>query len=345
MSLLFNLFYSVLFVFLSLETFFYQGFIQKHFFLNPYTLLQIYILLSLIIFFFIKPNFNRFILKINSILLLFSTVFYFLFFYLEKFTYKNFVFTHTHLNFQLFIYIIIFSFSTFYFSKTPQNILKKIFYLVPPLLLIFFLAFEKYNRDLFIIFIQEDGIVEYVQFIFYSLASILFFKSIKKSKHFFKKIYIILFIFSFFIAGEEISWGQRILGIETPESYKQINHQDETTIHNLEFIQFNLLHNAYIFVGLIGTFSYLFFKKFLPNSKFIVFCPDKFLFFGFFLTFIFYFSYDYFLIPNEITFGTIPLVRWQEVAETFLSISFFGHSFNIYQNLANHSQKRKSSEK
>ncbi|QGX99519.1 hypothetical protein EI983_15080 [Roseovarius faecimaris] len=38
----------------------------------------------------------------------------------------------------------------------------------------------------------------------------------------------------FFGAGEEISWGQRIFGWETSEAMKQINRQDETTIHNIE---------------------------------------------------------------------------------------------------------------
>ena len=35
------------------------------------------------------------------------------------------------------------------------------------------------------------------------------------------------------VAGEEISWGQRLLGIETPEVLEDINTQGETTIHNV----------------------------------------------------------------------------------------------------------------
>ena len=39
----------------------------------------------------------------------------------------------------------------------------------------------------------------------------------------------------FFIAfGEEISWGQRIFGIETPEYMRTANVQEELNIHNLE---------------------------------------------------------------------------------------------------------------
>ena len=39
----------------------------------------------------------------------------------------------------------------------------------------------------------------------------------------------------FFAAGEEISWGQRLLGVETPDSLKEANDQDEINIHNLGF--------------------------------------------------------------------------------------------------------------
>jgi hypothetical protein len=40
----------------------------------------------------------------------------------------------------------------------------------------------------------------------------------------------VLFLFAF---GEEISWGQRILGIGTPESLSEANRQDELNLHNV----------------------------------------------------------------------------------------------------------------
>lgn len=36
-----------------------------------------------------------------------------------------------------------------------------------------------------------------------------------------------------YIAGEEISWGQHLLGWETPEALKTLNDQRETNIHNI----------------------------------------------------------------------------------------------------------------
>lgn len=34
-------------------------------------------------------------------------------------------------------------------------------------------------------------------------------------------------------AGEEMSWGQRLFGFEASESFQQLNHQNETNLHNL----------------------------------------------------------------------------------------------------------------
>lgn len=40
----------------------------------------------------------------------------------------------------------------------------------------------------------------------------------------------------FFAAGEEISWGQRLIGVETPDSVREASGQDEINIHNLEVV-------------------------------------------------------------------------------------------------------------
>lgn len=41
----------------------------------------------------------------------------------------------------------------------------------------------------------------------------------------------------FVAAGEEISWGQRLLGLETPELLVDGNRQDELNLHNLDGLQ------------------------------------------------------------------------------------------------------------
>lgn len=46
-------------------------------------------------------------------------------------------------------------------------------------------------------------------------------------------IYLGLALLFFFGAGEEISWGQRILGFQTPETLSEVNRQEEFNLHNL----------------------------------------------------------------------------------------------------------------
>ena len=50
-------------------------------------------------------------------------------------------------------------------------------------------------------------------------------------------VLIALALFFFVAAGEEISWGQRILGFQTPELIANHNIQDETNLHNLGPLQ------------------------------------------------------------------------------------------------------------
>ncbi len=45
--------------------------------------------------------------------------------------------------------------------------------------------------------------------------------------------YLGLALLLFVAAGEEISWGQRLIGLETPESVRRINAQGEINLHNL----------------------------------------------------------------------------------------------------------------
>lgn len=39
-------------------------------------------------------------------------------------------------------------------------------------------------------------------------------------------------LFCLFVAGEEISWGQRLIGFESPAFFLDHNRQEETTLHN-----------------------------------------------------------------------------------------------------------------
>jgi hypothetical protein len=83
----------------------------------------------------------------------------------------------------------------------------------------------------------EDHIYENLQAIFFLLsAGIMLYLYIKltTSGNIF---FLLLFLFFIICFGEEVSWGQRIFNIRTPEILEKFNLQKETNIHNLWIFQ------------------------------------------------------------------------------------------------------------
>lgn len=106
----------------------------------------------------------------------------------------------------------------------------------------------------------EDGLFEYLTSAFYfgaaTVAIVIALAFKRKGRFILAAAYSLLTLGLFFVAGEEISWGQRILSFEVPPAIIERNTQRELTIHNLEPIQ-RKLHATYVFVGAYGAFLWL----------------------------------------------------------------------------------------
>lgn len=78
----------------------------------------------------------------------------------------------------------------------------------------------------------EDGVVEYVTAALYLVAAIsLFATGFGRAA---RKVWILpLGAACFFVAGEEVSWGQRIVGLATPTALAELNVQGEANLHNI----------------------------------------------------------------------------------------------------------------
>jgi hypothetical protein len=66
--------------------------------------------------------------------------------------------------------------------------------------------------------------------------------------HFAKRLALLaLAVLCLFAAGEEISWGQRLLGYGTPEGIRSVNEQGELNVHNLAGVEswFGYLASAF----------------------------------------------------------------------------------------------------
>ena len=164
---------------------------------------------------------------------------------------------------------------------------------------------------------SEDGPLEWLQFFEYAFSSIIAFVIYvrqKKKKEVNSLIWLLLCFLSFIIAGEEISWGERLTGIGI-NSISNLNVQGETNIHNLPFFHNYLLDPFFeiscIFLGWFGW------RKF----KNIEALPDKDLSLYFLLVALFYFYFD---ISWAST--TEQIRNDQEIFEFLLSSGIFIHS-------------------
>jgi hypothetical protein len=90
----------------------------------------------------------------------------------------------------------------------------------------------------------EDEIFENLSTAGFFLAGLLLIQPVQRWRRFknseawpawrLVSVFHLLLIAAFVvIAGEEISWGQRVFGWETPETVAEVNLQEETNLHNL----------------------------------------------------------------------------------------------------------------
>ena len=145
-------------------------------------------------------------------------------------------------------------------SISPEVNLFPIFYIIFIYGFVYILPFGEniFGLTWFDLLKEEDGLLEWLQFFEYFISSIfgilIFWKSKNKNS---VNSYIWLFLSTlcFFIAAEEISWGERITGFSL-NSLKAISMQGESNLHHLPFF-----HNFFldpiliticIFFGWIG---------------------------------------------------------------------------------------------
>ncbi|SFT14886.1 hypothetical protein [Sphingobacterium wenxiniae] len=87
------------------------------------------------------------------------------------------------------------------------------------------------------VYAVEDGFVENWTVVPLLVAAVyafyLFVKIGRYKTWHFKAILLFIAFFSIFVAGEEISWGQRLFNIESSEFFKENNAQGETNLHNM----------------------------------------------------------------------------------------------------------------
>ena len=131
------------------------------------------------------------------------------------------------------------------------------------------------------IYLEEDGIVEWLTVIGllagFFVCIYRFINLLKTKNWWFLTVTLVLAILLFIAAGEEISWGQRILGIKSSEYFLKHNAQGETNIHNLVVngVKINKLVFSTILIAVLGIYLVIIpllykvngsVRKFMDNS-------------------------------------------------------------------------------
>ena len=216
--------------------------------------------------------------------------------------------------------------------KTPWGAIIPQVSLFPIIYLLFIYGFVyilPYGRDVIGIswfdwLRSEDGPLEWIQFIEYTISSILallIYIRTKRKKNINTIIWLLIAFLSFVIAGEEISWGERITGIGI-NSISEINVQGETNFHNLPFFHNYLLDPIFeISCIFLGWFGWRRFNKIeaFPSKKLS-------LYFLFVALFYFYFDLSWASTTQQIR-------NDQEIFEFLLSTGIFRHCYENFKKL------------
>jgi hypothetical protein len=139
----------------------------------------------------------------------------------------------------------------------PGGIAEALF-VVPLLGALALIALGAISRDSFVRLTSEDGPIEWLEVAAWAIAVPC---AAAMSWHLWRHdrrrlpalMYALLVLGGLFVLGEEISWGQRLLGIDTPPAIASRNNQGETTIHNL-----SIVHAPYrLALFLVGAYGSL----------------------------------------------------------------------------------------
>jgi hypothetical protein len=188
------------------------------------------------------------------------------------------------------------------------------------------LAYIHYNKPvLYTFLLADDYWVEYATFVIFMAASMILVLPMIRNSQFRTLGSITLALVCFTIAMEEISWGQRILNIDTPDFMKDLNRQGEINIHNIE----GMAQPVILFYWAVAIWAFLFpaISRIRPLETITksLGIPDV------PVHALPYFAIGLipYLIFSQTSIRIIPLVRITEITELMLSIAFLLVALNI----------------
>jgi hypothetical protein len=99
-----------------------------------------------------------------------------------------------------------------------------------PALFLLFAALFVADRELYVRLTLEDHAIEWLTVAVLLLTAPLAFLAARRTG---RGFYVLLGIAALLVAVEEVSWGQRLLGIESPDFFLRHSDQREINVHNV----------------------------------------------------------------------------------------------------------------
>ncbi len=116
------------------------------------------------------------------------------------------------------------------------------------------------DKELYKLLLDEDRLFEWATFTCFVLGTLVGLVIVhnrwQARDRLGVALYLLFTLLMFFSAGEEISWGQRVVDFDTPEDLLEINRQDEFNLHNIGE-SLNLFRALMIAIGLGGSTAYV----------------------------------------------------------------------------------------
>ncbi|HVT00844.1 MAG TPA: hypothetical protein VHE53_01250 [Patescibacteria group bacterium] len=255
----------------------------------------------------------------------------------DYFTPPNLVYSLTLIQYTQLVYIAAFtgivwllSHDNSWFKKHYEKVI--FFGSISYLLTAFVISL--FPNDMFAKLSQEDHLIENTQVVVLLLGV---YWAVKAAKIFLKKhstinafIFILVAVALIFVAGDEISWGQRIFHIATPTDLAKINDQKEITVHNIDLFD-RYVGVGYMVIGFYGSVMWIiqkFIKK-LKNIPFTYYIPP------WFCSIFFFSAFFYNFYTRTHPYHHIGV--WSESTELMLYSGIMFTLLSIFLNIKNES--------
>lgn len=147
-------------------------------------------------------------------------------------------------------------------NSTISARLAQICYILVCLKILFFYYLAIVDSNIYVLIVDEDSWVENLTAVVFLLTGIVLFAAGLIERSLFPRcVYFLGGMTMLFFVGEEISWGQRIIGFGTPDFLVGLNNQKETTIHNIRVVSYNSFLKPALFALCIAASAASFCRK------------------------------------------------------------------------------------